>query len=221
MWRMRWIAIGCATIALAMLLFNLFGNSSYEFWSEDFSFDLFVSAMALIFVLPAYLLYFGITVLVLRRTKLSIAARRCWLLGLPVLFLVGTVLNSANQLRPTATIQWVLQGKTVKSIHSVHSAFLGTMMSDRRIAWFEIAPDELRGLITQHQLTITNGVNIRSLVSGDRVLGQTDIADRIPSFRDAICYARIGSDDFQHPFSLFVLTNPNHDAAVWYSTYDR
>jgi hypothetical protein len=216
-----WIAIGCATVTLAVLIVLLSDSCSSYFWLEDLPFVAYISAIVLIFLLPVYLVYYAIVVGVLRRTTFSMAARRRWLLGLPVLLLIGAILYSANHARPTVAIRWVLQGKKYKSIHSVHSADFSTMFSARRLAWFKIDPDELRSLIAQHQLTITNGVSFPSLLSGDRMLGPTGIADRIPLFRDSVCYARLGSDEFQHPFSVYVLTNPSHNEAVWYTTYDR
>ena len=129
-----------------------------------------------------------------------------------------TAINSA---RSSVAIRWMTHGKPVKSIHSVHVAHVSTMMSDRRIAWFQIGSEELHSLITQHQLVITNGVNFHGILRRDFLIGGTSIPDRIPSFRESICYVRLGSDDFQHPFSVYVLTNPSHNEAVWYTTYDR
>ena len=59
-------------------------------------------------------------------------------------------------------------------------------------------------------------MNVYDLVSSDWVMGQSGIAERIPLFRETVYYARFGSDEFQHPFRLVVLTNPSHDTAVWY-----
>jgi len=220
-YRKRWIAFGCAIIFLAVWIFLLCDGCSPEFWWDNSLFVAFLSVASLVVLGPAYLIYFGIAVRFLRRRTLSIAAGRRWLLGLPVLLLIGAVLYSANRARPTVKIRWVTQGKTVKSIHSVHAAHLSTMMSDRRIAWFQINSEELRGLIGQHQLAMTNGVDLRGLLTSDQFIGQTTIPDRIPSFHNPVCYARRGSDEYQHFFSVFVLTNPNHDAAVWYTAYDR
>ena len=220
-WRQSWVAGGFAILALAAGIFFWYDTCPLEFWREGMLWAAIVSAISMAVLLPAYLLYVGVVGLVIRRTKLSVAARRRWCLGVPVLLLMAVILYSANRARPTVAIQWVLQGKTFRSIRSVHAAHLSTMMSDRRIAWFEIDPGELRGLIDQHQLVLTNSVNLHGLLSSDQVLGQRGIADRIPSFPEQVCYARNGSDDFRHPFSLIVLTNPRYDAAVWYSTYDR
>ena len=181
----------------------------------------FTTAISLIFLLPAYAVYLLIVTLVLRRKSLSIRATRCWFLGLPTLLLIGAILISLNHARPSVAISWITQGKPTKSIHSVHAARVSTMMADRQIAWFQIDPSELRGLIAQHQLMQTNGIDIRDFLTNDWVMKKTDIAERIPSFQDSIYYARVGSDEVQHYFQVFVLTNPNHDAAVWYSTYDR
>ncbi len=204
-----------------MFVFNLCDCSSPEFWFQNASFTAFVSGLTLVFVLPVYTVYFAVTLKILRRAKVSIVAKRRWLLGLPAAALIGAILYSFNQARPAVAIRWVLQGKTFKSLHAAHASHLTTMMSGRSLAWFEIAPVELRGLIAQHQLTPTNGVSFSALLSNDRLLGLTGIADHVPSFHDSLCYARVGSDDFRHPFSLFVFTNPNHDAAVWYATADR
>jgi hypothetical protein len=196
-------------------------DNSPEFWMMNVPFTAFTTAISLIFLLPAYMVCFGITILIFRRMKLSVAARRRWVLGPPVLFAVCIVLVLINSARSSVAIHWITHGKPFKSIHSVHVAHVSTMMSDRRIAWFQIGSEELHSLITQHQLVITNGVNFHGILRRDFLIGGTSIPDRIPSFRESICYVRLGSDDFQHPFSVYVLTNPSHNEAVWYTTYDR
>jgi hypothetical protein len=219
-WHKRWVAIGSGIIVLAMFILLLCDNSP-EFWVMNLPFTAFTTAISLIFLLPAYMVCFGITILIFRRMKLSVAARRRWVLGPPVLFAVCSILILINDARPSVAIRWITHGKPFKSIHSVHTAHVSTKMSDRSVAWFKIAPEELHSLITQHQLIITNGVDFRGVLRADFLIGGTSIPDRIPSFHDSIYYFRLGSDDFQHPFSVYVLTNPGHDEAVWYTTYDR
>jgi hypothetical protein len=214
--RKKWFALGCACVAIAIGVFFVLGDSSYELWGQDLPFKLFMCAIALVFLLPLYFLYFAITDLLFGRTKMSIMARRRWLVGLPVLFL-----NAANRSRPSVAIQWILQGKIVTSIHSVRSVFGGTMRSDRSVDWFEIAPSDLRSLIAQHNLVVTNGFNFQALVSEDPIIGAAGIADQIPSFKDPIVYAKFGSDDVQHPFRVIVLTDTNYDKSVWFYSYDR
>lgn len=219
-WRARWVAMGGGVIILAMFVF-LLNDDSPDFWMMSLPFVAFTTAISFIFLLPAYAIYLFIVTLVFRRKTLSTRARRRWFLGLPSLLLIGAILMSLNQARPSVAISWITRGNPAKSIHSVHSARVSTMMADRQIAWFQIDPGELRSLIAQHQLMQTNGIDLRDFLTNDWVMRKTDIAERIPSFHDAICYARVGSDDVQHYFQVFVLTNPNRDAAIWYSTYDR
>lgn len=221
LFRPKWIAVGYTIIVLATGLLMLCGDSSIEFWRANLLFATFTSAMAQILLLPAYLICFGIILLIFRRVNLSVAARRRWVLGPPVLFAVCIILILINDARPSVAIRWITHGKPFKSIQSVHTAHVSTMMSDRSVAWFKIAPEELHSLITQHQLIITNGVNFHGILRSDFLIGGTSIPDRIPSFRESICYVRLRSDDFQHPFSVYVLTNPSQDEAVWYTTYDR
>ena len=221
LFRPRCVAIGFARIVLATGLLFLCGDSSMEFWRANVLYAAFTIAMAQFFLLPAYLICFGITILIIRRLKLSVAARRRWVLGPSVLFLVWIILILINSARPNVAIRWITHGKPFKSIQSVHAAHVSTMMSDRAIAWFQIAPEELHSLIAQHQLVVTNVVNFHGILRSDFLIGGTSIPDRIPPFLEPVCYARTGSDEFQHYFSVFVLTNTNHDEAVWYTTYDR
>jgi hypothetical protein len=219
-WRAGWVAIGSGIIFLAMFIF-LLSDDSTDFWMMNLPFVAFATAMSLIFLLPAYAIYLLIVTLVFRRKILSIRAGRRWFLGLPTLLLVGAILIWLNQARPSVAVSWITQGNPVKSIHSVHAAHVSTMMSDRQIAWFQIDPSELRSLIAQHQLVQTNGIDIRDFLTNDWVMRRSTIAERIPSFTVPIYYALFGSDEVQHPYRVIVLTNPNHDSAVWYSTYDR
>lgn len=215
------LVIGIAILAVVVFFVMLCETASADFWPEGFPFAMLSSVMFLVMLLPAYLIYFGIVHSIFRRKQLSFAVRRRWLLGPPVLVLVCGLIYVVNHASPTASIQWILQGKPAKSIHKLHSSHITLLMSDRSIAWFRIAPEELDNLIAQHQLTITNDVNFAQLLNGDRVFGPTGIASRIPSFWDPICYARVGSDDAQHPYGVYVFTNPGHDEAVWYASYDR
>ena len=219
-WRMGWAGLGCGMIILALFFF-LLNDTSPEFWVINLPFVAFTTAISLIFILPAYIVYLAIAMMVFRRMTISIAAKRRWFLGVPTLLLFGAIIISLNQARPSVAVSWITQGKPAKNIHSVHSSRVSTMMADRQIAWFQIEPSELRGLIAQHQLVQTNGIDIRDFLTNDWVMKRSTIAERIPSFPDSVYYARFGSDDFQHTYRLIVLTNPNHDAAVWYSTYDR
>jgi hypothetical protein len=215
------LVIGIAILAVVVFFVMLCEIASADFWLEGFSFAMISSVVFLVLLLLAYLLYFGILHSVFRRKQFSIAVRRRWFLGPPILVLIYGLIHVVNNASPTAAIQWILQGKPAKSIHSVHASHLTLLMSDRSIAWFKIVPEDLDNLIAQHQLTITNGVNFGELLSGDRVFGRIEFANRIPSFDDPICYARVGSDDAQHPYSVYLLTNPRHDEAVWYASYDR
>jgi len=219
-WRAGWVAIGSVIIILGIFVFLLCDDSP-DFWVMSLPFVGFTTAISLVFLLPAYAIYLFIITLVFRRKTLSTRAGRRWFLGLPTLLLIGAFLISLNQARPTIAISWITHGKPAKSIHSVHYSRVSTMMADRQIAWFQIEPSELRGLIAQHQLVLTNGMDIRDFLTNDWVMKRSSVAERIPSFPDSVYYARFGSDEFQHPYRLIVLTNPNHDAAVWYSTYDR
>lgn len=219
-WRAGWVAIGSGIIVLAMFIF-LLGDSSPDFWIMNLPFVAFTTAISLVFLLPAYAIYLLLIKLVFRRKTLSDRARRFWFLGLPTLLLMGAILISLNQARPSVAIAWITQGKPAGSIHSVHSARVSTMMADRQIAWFQIDPGELRSLIAQHQLVQTNGINMPDMLSSDWVVGRSSIAERAPSFPVPVYYALFGSDQFQHPYRVVVLTNPEHDAAIWYSTYDR
>ena len=198
---------------------------SPDFWSEGegFLFAIFTTLFSMVILWPAYLVYAIIVLKIFRRRNSSFVVTRRWLLGLPVLLLICAALVSANNMRPTVAIRWISKGKTVRSIHSVHASHLSLMMSDRWVAWFKIDPEELRGLIAQHQLAITNITSFSEVLRmrRDHVLGETEIADRAPSFADAVCYARVGSDEFQHQFSIFALTNPDHNTAIWYMAYDR
>ncbi len=215
------LVIGIAILAVVVVFVMLCETASADFWPEGFPFAMLTSVMSLVMLLPAYLLYFGIAHSVFRRKQFSFAVRRRWLLGPPVLALICGLIHVVNHASPTASIQWILQGKPAKSIHSLHASHVTLLMSDRSIAWFRIDPEELNHLIAQHQLAITNDVNFAELLGGDRVFGRNGFANRIPSFRDPICYARVGSDDDQHPWSVYVLTNPAHDEAVWYASDDR
>jgi len=141
--RKKLFALGSAFVAIAVGVFLVLGDSSYELWGKDLPFKLFACTIALVFLLPLYFLYFAIADLVFGRTNISITARRRLLVGLPVLFLVFAILSVANRSRPNVAIRWILQGKAVSSIHSVHSVYGGTMMSDRSVDWFEIAPSDL------------------------------------------------------------------------------
>jgi hypothetical protein len=207
-------------VIMAMFIFLLCDNSP-DFWIMNLAFVAFTTGISLIFLLPAYAIYLFIVTLVFRRKTLSIRAGRRWFLGLPTLLLIGAILISLNQARPSVEVSWITQGKRAKSIHSVYAARVSTMMSDRQIAWFQIDPGALRSLIAQHQLVQTNGINLPDLLSSDWVVGRSTIAERVPSFPVPIYYALFGSDQFQHPYRVIVLTNPKHDAAIWYSTYDR
>jgi len=219
-WRKRWGVAGVGIIALAFLL--LLRGVSPECWMIDLPFVMFTAGLGLaVFLLPLYAAYLAIIVRIFRHKELSEAAKRRWVLGLPGLLLLGVVVFLLNQARPSVAISWVTQGKQFKTIQAIHAANMSTMMSDRSIAWFEIGPAELRTLIVQHQLAPTNGINLPNLVSSDQIVGRTSIPERIPAFHQAVYYARYGSDEFQHPYRIIVLTNPGHDRAVWYSTYDR
>jgi hypothetical protein len=220
LWRKRWVAAGCGIISVAMFVL-LLGDNSPDFWVMSFPFTALTTALSLLFVLPAYVVYLAVVMAIFSRRTLSVTARRHWFLGLPTVLLIGVILISANQARPTVAIRWVTRGKSYKSIRSVRTARASTMMSDRRVAWFQIGSGELKDLIAQHQLTPTNGISLNGILCSDLIMGQSTIAERIPSFRDPIYYARFGSDDDQHPYRVIVLTHPGHDAAVWYSTYDR
>ena len=216
-----WIASGClAVLAAAIVCFS--SDSSLEFWWQALPFSLIAALMfAFIFGIPGYLLYCGVANFVFRRTSASSKSRRRWLLGLPLLLLLAALAWRANLARPSVTARRVFPGALPASVRVLGAARGSTMMSDRGIAWFDIAPSDLRQVIQQHAMIETNASYLSHLLNADRVMGGSRVLDRLPQFSNPICYFEAGSDDYMHPYRNVLLTNPNHDRAIWFTSYDR
>ncbi|PYJ92744.1 MAG: hypothetical protein DME23_27000 [Verrucomicrobia bacterium] len=103
----RWITLGLVVIVFADTLIML-EDSSTEFWPRAIVFAAFVTAMSMAFVLPGYLAFSGIAVMILNRTRLSEAARKRWLLGPPLIVLIGVLLSLANHARPSVAIRRII-----------------------------------------------------------------------------------------------------------------
>ena len=95
-----------------------------------------------------------------------------------------------------------------------------SLMWSRHIAWFDVAPEQLRVAIRENGMTQTNGISLNQLLSEDRVVRKTDIFKQIPEIRYSVCYLH---DWHEANFSTrkYLFTTPAHDKAVWYYAHDR
>jgi hypothetical protein len=193
---------------------------STEFWPDAIAFAAFTTAISLVFVLPGYLAIAGLTVLVLNRTKFSYATRKRWLIGPPLVLLLGVLLSLANGARPSVAIRKIIPRGTPKNIRHFHYAHMVELMSSRHIAWFDVDPAELRVAIQENGLTATNGISLNPLLGGDRIIGKTDILDQIPGISNPVCYIKEWQE-LNFSTRTYLFTTPAHDKAVWYYAHDR
>ena len=193
---------------------------STDFWPSAIAFAAFTTAVSLIFVLPGYLAFAGLIVLVLNRAKLSDAARKRWLIGPPFVFLLGVLLFLGNEARPSVAIRKIIPRGTPKNIRHFHYAHTVELMSSRHIARFEVEPTELRAAIQENGLIATNGISLNELLSNDRIIGKTSIPDEIPEIRNSVCYFHEWHE-LNFSTRKYLFTTPAHDKAVWYYAHDR
>jgi hypothetical protein len=174
----------------------------------------------MVFVMPGYLAFAGITTVILKRTRCSPIACRRWLLGPPLLASATVVLNLLNNQRPSVSFEAATGVKAPTSLRRFHYARGQGLMWSRHVAWFEMESADMKSLVQTKELVATNGVSLHRLLSGDREISNTSIPNQVPESNYSVCYLNLWQ---QSNFSTdrYLFTTPEHDKAVWVYMHDR
>jgi hypothetical protein len=195
-------------------------SGTLEFWPNSLLFGLFTAAISMVFVMPGYLAFAGITTIILKRTRCSPIVRRRWLLGPPLLALAAIVLNPLNNQRPSIGFEAATGVKAPTSLRRFHYAHGMGLMWSRHVAWFEMEPADLRNLVQVKELVATNGLSLHRLLNGDREISNTSIPTQVPESNYSVCYLNLWQE-FNFSTRRYLFTTPEHDKAVWVYMHDR
>jgi|688.fasta_scaffold318579_2 hypothetical protein len=216
----RWIGLGLFIEVVAVVLFWLPESGSFEFWPGAVAKAGFIIVPSLVFLVPCYLVYAGVAVRVVKRTRLSEMARRRWLLGPPVLALVAAALNLLNDQRPSVGFESATGQSAPASLRKFRYAHGGHLMSVRKIASFEIAPADLQRLVQEKELSSTNGMSLARLLNDDREFTGAGIPNWVPEVDFSVCYLHLWQE-LNFSTRRYLFTTVEHDKAVWVYMHHR
>ncbi len=181
---------------------------------------LLTAAASMILVMPGYLAIAGLTTVIVKRIGCTPAVRRRWILGPPLLALAAVSLNLLNHQRPSVAFENATGAKAPDSLRRFHHAHGLGLMWIRNVAWFEMAPADLKSLVQAKELTATNGISLLSMLNGDRWINRTSLAQKVPSADFSVCYVNLWQEQ-NFSTDRYLFTTPEHDRAVWIYRHDR
>ncbi len=214
------IGLGLLVVVVADAVFVLSDCGSLEFWPDALFVALIGLALSMVFLLPGYLLLAGITTLILRRTHASPVVRRRWRLGPPLLLLLLATGYHFNRLRPTVGFRSATGAEAPASLRRFHYAYGHGLMWNRHVAWFEVAPADLKSFVQDKGLTLTNDVDLHRLLNSDRWISRTSVPNDVPQIPFTVCYVKLWQEQ-NFSTDRYLFTTPEHDRAVWVHRHDR
>ena len=173
-----WIGLGLLIVVVGAVLLFVADAGTWEFWPDSLVMGLVTAAASMILVMPGYLAIAGLTNFILTRFGFAPAVRRRWILGPPLLALAGVCLNLLNHQRPSVAFENATGAKAPNSLRRFYHAHGLGLMWIRNVAWFEMAPADLKSLVQAKGLTATNGISLHSMLNGDRWINRTSLLTR-------------------------------------------